>query len=162
MCVYANVCLSVTEFTYTEPAGTVVKQGCLSLSGAEVRRQRQEHRPGCLDLLSLSACFVTMQYGGGGTETSSAPSSCFWDSLASGSIWVFDAEQQCFHYGPEGNHRTKKRFGRPVLMHSFVMPPINIHASHPSRTSSTRHGCAQDDWISLFSGKSHNMKRPLL
>lgn len=30
-----------------------------------MRRQRQEHRPGCLDLLCLSACFVTMQYSGG-------------------------------------------------------------------------------------------------
>ncbi len=30
-----------------------------------MRRQGQEHRPGCLDLLCLSACFVTMQYRGG-------------------------------------------------------------------------------------------------
>lgn len=45
-------------------------QGWLSLSGAEVRRQRQEHRPDCLDLHCLLACFVTMQcmgrWGGGG------------------------------------------------------------------------------------------------
>lgn len=40
-------------------------QGRLSLSGVEVRRQRHKHRPCCLDLLSLSACFVSMQKNGG-------------------------------------------------------------------------------------------------
>lgn len=36
-------------------------QGRRSLSGAEVRRQGQEHRAGCLDLLRLSRGFVTMR-----------------------------------------------------------------------------------------------------
>ena len=101
-------------------------QGRRCLSGAEVRRQRQEHRLGCLDLLCLPACFVTVQYGGRDRDYTE-PSSCFWDTLASGR--VFDAEQHCFHCGPRGKHRTKTAFGRPALTCLFVMPPININAS---------------------------------
>lgn len=80
LCAHANVYMSVTDFIYTElciSRRNCCGQGRLSLSGAEVRRQRQEHRPGCLDLLSLSACFVSMQNGGQGVGTSSAPTSCF-------------------------------------------------------------------------------------
>lgn len=114
LCAHANVYASVTEFIYSPvwARRNCCGQGRLSLSGAEVRRQRQEHRPGCLDLLSLSACFVTMQNkegGGGGTRMSSAPTSCFWDSVAaSGSIGVFNAKQHCFHCGPEGKPQNKE------------------------------------------------------
>lgn len=42
------------------------------------------------------------------------------------------------------NHRTKKAFGRPVLMCLFVIPPINIH-SIPFHTSNPRQRLAHDD-----------------
>lgn len=49
-------------------------RGRQSLSGAEVRRQGQEHRAGCLDLLRLSRGFVTMRdKQEGGTQTKTTP-----------------------------------------------------------------------------------------
>lgn len=132
-------CIHVSYKVYTHEAlyeltGTIVGRAdwvCLELRWGV----RQEHKPYCLDLLCLSACFVTMQYRGGGTETSGALSSCFWDSLASGSIWVFDAEQHCFHCGPEENCRTKKSICQvlslcAIYKHSCISPSFSFRASN--------------------------------
>lgn len=55
----------------------------------------------------------------------------------------------------------RKAFGRPVLMCSFVMPPINIHASpHLFIFIPQIPGmglCRMNDYF-FFSGKNHNIK----
>lgn len=114
-------------------------QGRRSSSGAEVRRQRQEHRPGCLDLLRLSECFVTMQDKHGGE----GPRRGVHQLLALETRWQHQVVQECLMLNRavsiaalRENHRTKEAVGRPVLMCLLVMPPINTHSSPiPFRTS---------------------------
>ena len=154
-CLYVSYRVYI-HWALQKPAGAVVGRADWFLSGAEVRRQRQEHRPGCLDLLCLSACFVTMQYRGGGGEGPRLVVHrvlVFWDSLASGSLGVFDAEQRCFHCGPEGSRRTKESIWQArsyVLIchatykHSRISPSIPFHTSNPWQ------GLAQDEWLFLI------------
>lgn len=61
-------------------------RNCSCLSGAEVRRQRQEHKPYCLDLLCLYV-FVSMQNGGLREGSRLVVNQIFvFETLASGSV----------------------------------------------------------------------------
>lgn len=166
-CVYANVHMSVKSSHTLRPVwarSNCSGQGWLSLSGVEVRRQRQETRPGCLDLLCLSACFVTMQYRGEG------PRLVMHWVLVFETLWhqaceclMLNSTVSIVALGE--TTEVRKHLAGLLLCAHLSCPPRNIHASQrllyiiPQIPGMYLHMMI---WTFRFSGKNHNIKKYIL
>lgn len=120
-----------------------------------MRRQRQEHRPDCLDLLCLSTCFVTMQYGGEGSRP------VVHGVLVFETLWhqvAYECLMQNSTVSIVAQRETTEQ--RKHLAGLFLCATYKlscISPSFPFHTSNPWQGCARDDL--LFAEKSLNIRR---